>query len=288
MFPNALRRLSSRLATASVNDRTFKTRFLMAGHAKLVPKESKALPKSHELKKENIAAKKKNSEPSLKDQQDKKVWSKKKRETLFGIHPVEICLSERKRTIYKVFCSKIREDTVSNESLQRILNIASARKIPIKSVETRQLNLMTNKATHQGIGMQVSPLILRPWNDAMECFGQSDDNGQLCIYVDRVQDPMNMGAILRTAVFLGIDGIFVPTENSCRLSPVVAKASAGALECAPLYSVENPASLFTFLQRLGWDIVGSDQDCEPYTAHKHPKFSIWRLGNSTKSTPCSG
>lgn len=46
----------------------------MAGHAKLVPKESKALPKSHELKKENIAAKKKNSEPSLKDQQDKKVW----------------------------------------------------------------------------------------------------------------------------------------------------------------------------------------------------------------------
>lgn len=44
---------------------------------------------------------------------------------------------------------------MSNESLQRILNIASARKIPIKSVETRQLNLMTNKATHQGIGMQV-------------------------------------------------------------------------------------------------------------------------------------
>lgn len=71
----------------------------------------------------------------------------------------------------------------------------------------------------------------------MECFGQSDDNGQLCIYVDRVQDPMNMGAILRTAVFLGVDGIFVPTENSCRLSPVVAKVTQFCDQLQTVYYV---------------------------------------------------
>ncbi|OQR79039.1 rRNA methyltransferase 1 [Tropilaelaps mercedesae] len=236
-------------------------------------------PKSNVKQKPNKSAAEKN--PSV-ESMHKRVWPKQYRDTLFGIHPVEMCLNERKRKMHKIFCSKIKEDEVVNENLARILRKAQAQNIPVRHVHPFQMNVMTNRAVHQGIALQASPLNPISWSNAMEAFGRSDDSGQLCIYLDRITDPMNMGSILRTAVFLGINGIFVPTSNSCRISPVVAKASAGASECAPLYSVEDPPKFLTFLQRLGWDIVGSDEGCVPYTDCKvTPRNRLIVLGNES-------
>lgn len=150
------------------------------------------------------------------------------------------------------------------EELTNIAETATRLKIPIKYLRRERLSELTNNAVHQGVVLQASRLKLKDWSEQPEIFGKSDDEGRLVVYLDQVLDPMNMGAVIRSCVFLGVDAILVPTEKSCALSPTVSKASSGALECASISTVAEPHNLMTFVQKLGWDILGTDSDCLPY------------------------
>ena len=79
----------------------------------------------------------------------------------------------------------------------------------------------------------------------------------LGVYLDEVQDPHNLGAIIRSCYFLGADFLVVPRRNSCRLSPVVAKASSGALEFLPIYHTDDPVRFFRESQ------IGAAEPSEP-------------------------
>jgi len=61
--------------------------------------------------------------------------------------------------------------------------------------------------------------------------------GQFYLFLDQITDPQNFGSILRTAMFIGVDGILVNQKNACGLTPTVSKVSSGALEFIPLYSI---------------------------------------------------
>ncbi|KAK7060095.1 Ribose methyltransferase [Halocaridina rubra] len=80
---------------------------------------------------------------------------------------------------------------------------------------------------------------------------------QLWLYMDRIQDPMNFGAILRSAYFLGVDRVLASKENSCRLSGIVSKASAGAAELIPVHQVADIKHLFNILSNCGWSLVST-------------------------------
>lgn len=105
----------------------------------------------------------------------------------------------------------------------------------------------------------------------------------------RVQrDPGNMGAIFRSAHFLGADGIVLCTRNSAALSPVTLKAAAGAAESLPIFSVDQPGSFIDDCQQNGWKFYAavspSSSDSEVTTGR--PFYSMSDLGNPTQNHPC--
>ncbi|KAF0312872.1 rRNA methyltransferase 1, mitochondrial [Amphibalanus amphitrite] len=150
---------------------------------------------------------------------------------------------------------------------------------------------------HQGVCARVTPLLPRPVDELLVRTGypplgtpppptaaageQEPDGGptsgsaddtveaerpgrrrRLWLMLDRVQDPMNFGSIIRSSYFLGVDAIIIPDKNSCPLSPTVSKASAGALEVFPVYSAPA-ASCRQLLQLLAsrqWQLVVADTE----------------------------
>lgn len=84
--------------------------------------------------------------------------------------------------------------------------------------------------------------------------------GKFFIFLDQVTDPQNFGSILRSAMFIGVDGVIVNKANSCGLTPVVSKVSSGALEFIPLYSVKFVQHFFTDAKKapLNFKVVSTN------------------------------
>ncbi|KAI0220679.1 rRNA methyltransferase 1, mitochondrial [Lamellibrachia satsuma] len=80
---------------------------------------------------------------------------------------------------------------------------------------------------------------------------------RLWLVLDSIQDPMNFGAVLRSAYFLGVDRVCAVKENSCSLSPVVSKASAGVLELLPIYRLDSLTEFLKTCRDDGWQILGT-------------------------------
>ena len=80
------------------------------------------------------------------------------------------------------------------------------------------------------------------------------------LLLDEVEDPHNLGAILRTADAVGVDGVLIPRRRSCPLSATVAKTSAGAVEYVPVARIGNVAQTIRDLKEEGFWIVGADMD----------------------------
>jgi len=200
---------------------------------------------------------------------------------LYGIHPVELCLTAKRRKLFKLYVGR---NYVEHPRVQRIIAAAENRNVPVKEVGKYKLqmmcdllksNSMAGSIVHQGVVLHASKLPVPLWNEDMSIYGKSDSQQKLAVFLDKVQDPMNMGAIVRSCVFLGIDMIFVPSEGSCYLSPVVSKASSGALELANIYTVDKNEVFFGFLKSLNWDILGTAPESTPYSSC--PKSTVNRL-----------
>jgi 23S rRNA (guanosine2251-2'-O)-methyltransferase len=105
---------------------------------------------------------------------------------------------------------------------------------------------------HQGLALSVGPL---PERDLGE-LGQSQRS--LVLALDQVSDPRNLGAILRTAAALGVEGVLLPRRRSAELNGACAKAASGALDLLPLVEVVNLARALAELKERGYWIVGLD------------------------------
>ncbi|XP_019856963.1 PREDICTED: rRNA methyltransferase 1, mitochondrial-like isoform X2 [Amphimedon queenslandica] len=110
----------------------------------------------------------------------------------------------------------------------------------------------------QGILMDVEPLRFKPMTLESNLLNhkQFSKAHLLWLLLYHVQDPMNFGAIIRSAYFFGVDRILV-TNKSCPLSPVVSKSSAGAMEMLSIHSISDVISLLKVAADKGWDILGT-------------------------------
>jgi hypothetical protein len=88
----------------------------------------------------------------------------------------------------------------------------------------------------------------------------SEAKGKFYLFLDQITDPQNFGSILRTAMFIGVDGILVNHRNACGLTPTVSKVSSGALEFIPLYSVRFVSKFLEDAQRSGakFKVISTD------------------------------
>ena len=190
--------------------------------------------------------------------------ARSKTEILYGFHPVHEALKAGRRTIHALLLRKGRQDA----RIAAIRQLAKQQNVLVEAVDEQQLLDISGRDGHQGVCARVSAL---RYCDLNETLGSGAVPGAVpfVVLLDNLQDPHNMGAIIRTAYCAGVDGIVVPQDRSALPRPSVSKASAGALEHMPIARVPNLVNAIQQLKKAGLWIAGlegsADQslfDCE--------------------------
>ena len=152
---------------------------------------------------------------------------------IIGRNPVMEAL-KNEREIDKLMVSS-REG-----SMIKILAMAKERAVPVIMVEKVALDRIAGGRPHQGVIAYVSPY---EYAEMEDIFALAEKRGEepFILILDNLEDPHNLGAIMRTAECAGAHGIIIPRRHACGLTEVVAKASAGAIEYMPCVKVTNIA-----------------------------------------------
>ncbi|XP_061564149.1 rRNA methyltransferase 1, mitochondrial [Cololabis saira] len=172
-------------------------------------------------------------------------------EMVFGIAPCLLALTQGRRKASKLFVK--RDGGSQRTSVLKVCEEAHRRGVQISQVSKKDLDKMSSGGVHQGVCLRASPLSF-----LSEIAALSRGKGTpLWLVLDRIQDPMNLGAMLRSAYFLGVDGVISSLRHSCPLTPVVSKASSGVMEVMGVYGCDDLEDLLQVKVAQGWQVVGT-------------------------------
>jgi len=151
--------------------------------------------------------------------------------------------------------------------LGAIISLAKAQGVVVKDVTREKLAALCGSAQHQGAVLSIAA---RAYADIEDLFAaaQVKNEPPFFILCDEIEDPHNLGAILRTAEAAGAHGVVVPKRRSAPLSQAVARASAGAIEHIPVARVPNLPAAMEELKARGLWIYGADMRGAPYNTVK--------------------
>jgi len=178
-------------------------------------------------------------------------------EILYGIHPVLEALKAGRRNFFAIDMAK-KEPSKRFDALRAS---AESRKVPVKKVASSQLHASAGTDQHQGITARVSPYPLVKITDIVDR-PESKGAAPFLLLLDKVVDPHNLGALIRTALGVGINGVIIPRRRSASPTPAVSKVSAGALEHIQLTRVANIAETIKALQKKGIWVAGMDRHAD--------------------------
>ncbi len=147
----------------------------------------------------------------------------------------------------------------SADHLQEIQAIAAEKHITIVRVDRFDLDRVLGNVNHQGIAAACRPFQYTDFADIVTAAGKSGEQ-PLVLLFDGVQDPQNLGSILRTGEAVGIDGAVLAKHNQAAVTPAVVRASAGAVEHLAVAEVANLRQSVATLKEAGYWIVGLDMD----------------------------
>ena len=148
-----------------------------------------------------------------------------------------------------------------NGSIRALVAKCRERGIPVKEVAPQKLDFMSGGASHQGVALIVASHEYCEVSDILD-FAAERNEPPFVIICDGIEDPHNLGAIIRTAEACGVHGIIIPKRRSASLNAVVAKASAGALEYMRVARVTNITACIEELKEKGLWIYAADMDGE--------------------------
>jgi 23S rRNA (guanosine2251-2'-O)-methyltransferase len=175
------------------------------------------------------------------------------RDKIFGINPVTEALKAG-RPIQRVL---IAEQRKSDRDILEIIRLAKGRKTEVRIVTRDALNRQAPNALHQGVIATAAAREYATLDDILQLPAQ---RGQAPLYLvlDGVEDPRNLGAILRTAEATGVHGVIIPERRAVGLTETVAKTAAGALEYVPVVKVANIANVLEELKKEGVWVAGAE------------------------------
>jgi len=178
-----------------------------------------------------------------------------KSELLYGIHPVLETLAAGRRRVYEIYLGKEKK----SGRLAQIESMAEAGGVLVKNIGPDGFNALTGTIGHQGAAARVSPYPQVTVQDILQTV-QGEDKKNFLLILDNIQDPQNLGAIIRTALCVGIHGVVVPKDRSASPTPAVSKASAGALEHIHLVRVTNLVQTIKHCKAGGLWVMGLQKD----------------------------
>ncbi|MBR1752505.1 MAG: 23S rRNA (guanosine(2251)-2'-O)-methyltransferase RlmB [Ruminococcus sp.] len=152
-------------------------------------------------------------------------------------------------------------------SAKLIVRLAKEKGIPIKQADDRKLSNMCDGMSHQGVIAMGACAEYKTPEELLDIAADRNED-PFIIICDEIEDPHNLGAIIRTAETVGAHGVIIPKRRSASLNQTVFKTSAGAASWLPVARVSNIAQTIDMLKEKGLWIYGTDGEGENYTSHQ--------------------
>ena len=168
-------------------------------------------------------------------------------------------LLESDRDINKIFIS----DGEKHGSINKIIALAKQKKVIINEVSRAKLNQMSQTENNQGVIAIVPPFEYCDIDDILE-FAKSKDEKPFILILDEIEDPHNLGSIIRTAETAGVHGIIIPKRRAASVNSTVVKVSAGAANYMKIARVNNINDAINYLKQNDIWICGTDIDAKKY------------------------
>jgi 23S rRNA (guanosine2251-2'-O)-methyltransferase len=178
---------------------------------------------------------------------------------LTGIHAVREAL-EAGRAFDRIVIARGRQDT----RVEEIVKLARRNNIAVRFEDRGQLDRLADSKDHQGVVALAAARAAGTLEDILAAANAGPGKGEkgLIVLLDGVEDPHNLGAIIRTSLAAGAQGVVVPERRAAGLTDTVARASAGALAHLPVAKVTNLARAMEELKEAGYWLIGLDEDAD--------------------------
>ena len=191
---------------------------------------------------------------------------------IYGKNPVIEAINARKAL--KVFLT-------ANFNDQKILTLIKNNKIAVVSVSPNEMDKMSNGGVHQGIAAELKPYQTVSLEEIIAKAKKKEK--KIIVMLDGIEDPHNLGAILRSADVFEASGIVLPKHNSVSLNATVAKTSAGAINYVPVAVVNNLNQAIKTLKEEGYWVVATDGSAQiSYSSIKYDFPVVVVIGSEGK------
>jgi 23S rRNA (guanosine2251-2'-O)-methyltransferase len=176
---------------------------------------------------------------------------------IYGIHPVEEALKSSHLQIEKILIGT----RTLHPALQSILDLANTREIPVTFTTRESLERMTKGGVHQNV---VGLVKESPYANVGEILSHWKKQGTKALFLilDGIQDPQNLGSLIRTGLGCGVHGIIIPKDRAVGITPGVIKASAGAAAHLSIARVVNIAATMDLLRKEGIWVYGASGEAK--------------------------
>ncbi|MEW6246794.1 MAG: 23S rRNA (guanosine(2251)-2'-O)-methyltransferase RlmB [Nitrospirota bacterium] len=179
---------------------------------------------------------------------------------MYGLHVVREALQAGARPFQRILV--LRQD----RQFAEIVQLARAKQVPVHVEPRPALDRLVHEGRHQGVIGVIAAKAYAETDEILGC-ARARNEPPFVVILDGVEDPQNLGAVLRSADAAGVHGVFVPDRRSAGLTGAVARASAGALDHVRVGRAQNLSRLIEELQAAGLWVYGLDPRApKPYTA----------------------
>ncbi|MRR05442.1 MAG: 23S rRNA (guanosine(2251)-2'-O)-methyltransferase RlmB [Deltaproteobacteria bacterium] len=177
-----------------------------------------------------------------------------KEDIIYGLNPVVEALRGTRKA-FELFVAGAGTD----KRLEKLLKLAAEKSVPVRHREKADIFRLCGNDHHQGVALRIEGFSYAEIDEILDRCRTSGENG-LIIVLDSIQDPHNLGAIIRSAACAGAHGVIIPKDRAAGITPTVDKASAGAVETIPVAQVVNIAQTLDELKKAGFWIYGASDN----------------------------
>jgi 23S rRNA (guanosine2251-2'-O)-methyltransferase len=177
-------------------------------------------------------------------------------ELLYGRNAIRESLRAGRRSFQRLLVSAGAQET---GTLGEVIKLAEKQGVTVARVDRKELDRRLRDVNHQGAALECGEY---PYAELEECLALAEERSQptFLLLLDHLQDPQNIGTLLRTAEVVGAHGVVIPGRRAAEITPAVVNASSGATEHLRIATVTNLAQTIETLQEAGVWVVGVEDD----------------------------
>lgn len=197
---------------------------------------------------------------------------------VFGRHAgIDFLKTQSADRINKVFL----QHGIQEEFANQVYALAKKKRLVVQTVPKNKLDRLVQGGTHQGLVLAVSSFEYADLDQLLDNFDQENKDAFL-LMLDSIEDPHNLGSILRSADATGVDAIILPKRHASGLTSVVAKTSTGAIDYVPVARVNNLVQTSKTLKKRGYWLFGTDMQGTDYREWNSNGKTVLVIGNEGK------